>query len=414
MISSGVLRALAIFALAAAPSAAAHAATPGTPVEAYAGITYTVWDTGGAQPTIIHVVELDLSSAEITVVATAPSERGQTVSQLAAARGAQVAINGDLFSPRGFVPAGLARGDSTTWDDTADDARSGLLQIAKTAAGTQVTISDPAEELVGVADEVNAAVGGRPLLVVAGAPQTPACDDAPTLACVAAPRTAVAVDADGRRLFLVVADGWQAGSRGLTAAELAIFLTSDLGVRRALMLDSGSASSLFIENQGGLVSSPSDGAERAVANHLAVIFGALPAGVIQGGVFDTVIGGDPIEGAPVRADTGQTTTYDGSMLWSFVVPPRWVCVTGSADGFQDQTQCRQIHSGESEFASLALIPEGAPGFDGGVDPGGDAGTGEPPGGGCGCRTGGDGAPVWLLLLAVLGGVVRRCKIKRSR
>ena len=390
---------------------AADAATPGTSTEAYPGIVYTVWTTDGGSATTVHVTEIDLSSAEITVVATAPSERGQTVSALAASRSAQVAVNGDLFAAQGFVPAGLARGDSTTWDDTEDDGLSGLLQIAKTVDGTQITIIEPESEIAVLESEVNAAVGGRPLLVIAGAPQTPECDDAPTLACIAAPRTAVAIDRDGRRLYLVVADGWQAGSRGLTAAELAIFLSSDLGAHRALMLDSGSASSMFIENEGGVVSSPSDGAERPVANHLAVIFGALPAGVIQGGVFDTVVGGDPIVGAEVRADTGESATYDGSMLWSFVVPPRWVCVTGSAPGFQDQTQCRQIKSGENEFASLALIPEGAPGFDGGVDPGSDAGIEEPSPKGCGCGSSGAGGAPWLIAIALCGLIARRrCNI----
>lgn len=406
-----MIRAATIAALLAASGSAA-AATPGTPVDAYPGITYTVWTTDVAPATTIHVVEIDLSSAEITVVATAPGERGQTVSEFAAGRGAHVAINGDLFSPQGFVPAGLARGDSTTWDDTADDALSGLVQIAKTVAGTEIAISDPEEEVIAIADEINGAVGGRPLLVVAGAPQTPECDDTPTLACVAAPRTAVAIDGDGRRFYIIVADGWQATSRGLTAAELAIFISSDLDARRALMLDSGSASSLFIDNQGGLVSSPSDGVERPVANHISVIFGALPAGVIQGGVFDTVIGGDPIPGTRVRADTGETATYDGSMLWSFVVPPRWVCVTGSAPGFQDQTQCRQIRSGESEFASLALIPEGAPGFDGGVDPGTDAGTTPPPGEGCACRTSSRAGSFWLLAALALLLRRRRCNMGR--
>ena len=394
---------------AAGLAAEASAATPGDPVEAYPGIIYTVWNTGGGQPTAIHVVELDLSSAEITVVATAPDERGKTVSELAAAREAQVVINGDLFAAQGFVPAGLARGDSATWDDTADDERSGLIQIAKTVDGTEVIIRDPTERIAALADEVNAAVGGRPLLVIGGSPQTPECEDTPTLACVAAPRTAVGQSADGRRLFLVVADGWQTGSRGLTAAELASFLASDLGVSRALMLDSGSASSLFIESQGGLVSNPSDGVERQVANHLAVKFGALAPGVIRGGVFDTVVGGDPIPGAQVRADTGQTATYDGSTLWSFVVPPRWVCVTGSAPGFQDQTQCRQIRSGESAFASLALIPEDLPGFDGGVDPGGDGGVVEPPPEGCGCQgAGGQAGALWLLVALLI--VRRGCKM----
>jgi uncharacterized protein (TIGR03382 family) len=209
-------------------------------------------------------------------------------------------------------------------------------------------------------------------------------------------------------MYLIVADGWQAGSYGVTAAELATFIAVDLDADRALMLDSGSASTLFIENQDGVVSSPSDGVERQVANHLAVKHGALPPGVIQGHVFDTVVGGEPLTGVQVRLDTGEELTYTGDGLWSFVVAPRWVCVTGSHPGYLDQTQCRQILSGEAEFASLALIPEDAPRPDGGgVGGGGDAGVdpGDPPDSGCSAAGSRGGA--WLLAWLLLAVAWRR-------
>ena len=279
-----------------------------------------------------------------------------------------------------------------TWEDSLDDGLSGFIAFVKTAQGTTATISPPADVVSELGVDVAAAVGGRPALVGQGTALDPECEDPPSLPCTAAPRTAVATSADGRTLFLVVVDGWQPGSYGLRSAELAVFLAADLGVRSALQLDSASASTMHVASLGGLVSSPSDGNERPVANHLAIFHGQLDPGSIQGGVFDTVVGGDKLLGATVTLDTGETTTYTGDTLWSFVVPPRYVCATGSADGFQDQTQCRQISSGENEFASMALLPNGVnqpdagPGSaaDGGPGGDGDAGVNPEDSGGCGC------------------------------
>ncbi len=396
-------------------SIVATAATLLSTTEAYRGIDYEVYSTEGTKPTTIHVLRVDLSSAEITVIATKGEERGVTPSQFAANRGAQIVINGDLFNPSQFRPSGIARGGGVTWGDSADSDGVGFVAFAKTAIGTEVTVSSPVEVVGALGEEVTAAVGGRPLLVAQGAALDPACDDAPALPCVAAPRTAVGVSADGRTLFFIVVDGWQAGSQGLRSAELAIFLSADLGVRNALQLDSASASAMVIESQGGLVSSPSDGAERPVANHLAIVHGQLGAGTIRGGVFDTVIAGDKIVGATVTLDTGETTTYTGEMLWSFVVAPRYVCVTGSAPGYQDQTQCRQVGSGENAFASMALLPIGASEPDGGA--GGGAPGGETSSGGCGVSRSGDsngGERRVLVLLAVLAWWVFAPVIFRRR
>ena len=370
----------------------ADAATRISTTVAYPGIDYEVWQQGGQRPTTIHVLRVDLSSAEITVIATPSADRGVTSTEYAAASGAQIVINGDLFDPAQFRPAGIARGDGITWEDSLDDGLSGFIAFVKTAQGTTATISPPADVVSELGVDVAAAVGGRPALVGQGTALDPECEDPPSLPCTAAPRTAVATSADGRTLFLVVVDGWQPGSYGLRSAELAVFLAADLGVRSALQLDSASASTMHVASLGGLVSSPSDGNERPVANHLAIFHGQLDPGSIQGGVFDTVVGGDKLLGATVTLDTGETTTYTGDTLWSFVVPPRYVCATGSADGFQDQTQCRQISSGENEFASMALLPNGVnqpdagPGSaaDGGPGGDGDAGVNPEDSGGCGC------------------------------
>jgi len=91
-----------------------------------------------------------------------------------------------------------------------------------------------------------------------------------------APRTAAGLSRDGRRFYLVVADGRSERSGGLTVAELASLL-GRIGADDAVNLDGG-GSSTFVARSPGTVfaavrNSPSDGAERAVANGIGV-FGA--------------------------------------------------------------------------------------------------------------------------------------------
>src|SRR5690606_19352298 len=54
-----------------------------------------------------------------------------------------------------------------------------------------------------------------------------------------------------------------------TCAELAA-LMAELGAWQAINLDGGGSSALFVEGRG-VINRPSDGAERAVANHLAIV-----------------------------------------------------------------------------------------------------------------------------------------------
>jgi exopolysaccharide biosynthesis protein len=84
------------------------------------------------------------------------------------------------------------------------------------------------------------------------------------------PRTAAGISADGHTLWLVVADGRQAGySVGMTLPELADLMI-ELGADDALNLDGGGSSAFVYHNSGGewITNKPSDGAFRPVANHL--------------------------------------------------------------------------------------------------------------------------------------------------
>jgi hypothetical protein len=95
-----------------------------------------------------------------------------------------------------------------------------------------------------------------------------------------APRTAAGVSRDGRHFYLLVADGRSERSGGLTVAELADLL-DEIGADDAVNLDGGGSSALVARAPGAasvsVRNTPSDGAERAVANGIGVFRTPTPA-----------------------------------------------------------------------------------------------------------------------------------------
>lgn len=88
------------------------------------------------------------------------------------------------------------------------------------------------------------------------------------------PRTAVGVDADTGEVLMLVVDGRQQDSRGLTMVELADMMI-DLGADEALNLDGGGSSTIVANDSAGrlrVLNDPSDGRQRSVANGLAVSY----------------------------------------------------------------------------------------------------------------------------------------------
>jgi len=82
-----------------------------------------------------------------------------------------------------------------------------------------------------------------------------------------AARTAVGINKDGK-IILAVVDGKKDWSAGLTLEELA-YLMADLGCIRAVALDGGGSSGMWVK--GSLVSAPTDGKERTIANAILVL-----------------------------------------------------------------------------------------------------------------------------------------------
>lgn len=90
------------------------------------------------------------------------------------------------------------------------------------------------------------------------------------------PRTAVGIDEDTGEILILAIDGRQSFSRGYTMLELANQMI-DLGADEALNLDGGGSTTVVAKKPNGVIgviNSPSDGFERAVANALEVTYTA--------------------------------------------------------------------------------------------------------------------------------------------
>ncbi|MCC7539110.1 MAG: phosphodiester glycosidase family protein [Deltaproteobacteria bacterium] len=209
-------------------------------------------------PLDVHAAYVDLCDARVSLRATAPEERGRRVSSWARHVGAAVAINGDFFV-RGARPLGPARGDGRDWPDANAHYYDAIFAMApgraprilerppRTPAWTDL-----------VASQERIVVEGRPRL-------SPYVNHSRSRH----PRSAIGLTRDGRTLILVAVDGRSRRSAGATTPELGP-IVRDLGAWNALRMDGGGSTALWVSGHG-IVNTPSDGHERAVANHIGVI-----------------------------------------------------------------------------------------------------------------------------------------------
>lgn len=124
------------------------------------------------------------------------------------------------------------------------------------------------------------ALGGGAVLVENGAVPASFSHDIPG----SNPRTAVGFSADKKTMFLVVVDGRQAESRGMTQKEMAELMVK-LGASFALNLDGGGSSTMVVrplgEKQPQVINSVSGGVQRLITNGIG-IFSRASAGNVYG------------------------------------------------------------------------------------------------------------------------------------
>ncbi|GAB3403955.1 phosphodiester glycosidase family protein [Flindersiella endophytica] len=172
----------------------------------------------------------------------------------------------------------------------------GADRLAQLAVGDPVSIDYQARTDDGA--RIQAAINGRQLLVVNGvAQQASQGNNIPP-----APRTAVGFSQDGKKMFLLTADGRQpAFSDGLGLDELAQMMV-ELGAYNAVNLDGGGSTTIIARKPGattGRVENvPSDGRERNDPNGLG-LFAPKGSGRLTGFWVETALD-------PTRA-TGSST-----------------------------------------------------------------------------------------------------------
>jgi len=242
-----------LFALRCAPALAADTWT-----QPYPGVKRLHRKTSTQN---VNALVIDLCAPGVALRATASGERKRTVGSFGKLVGAQAAVNGDFFSYANYSTNGLAMSGGVKWAGTSDHS-----YVAPVAIGAgKVTIDHHAVQTA-VQSWMKEIVSGHPTLLddgkVVGNPGDPLCTNRH-------PRTVAGISKDHRTLVLAVVDGRATGRAGMTCPELAQLL-SGLGAYDAVNLDGGGSSTMWLGNKG-VVNYPSDGSQRVVANHLAVL-----------------------------------------------------------------------------------------------------------------------------------------------
>jgi hypothetical protein len=209
----------------------------------------------------IHIATVDLCEPGIELRATGPGDGTRTVSSFARRTEAVVAINGG--HSWGGVPAVSAHDGAFFGTGDAGDLG-------------QAVFGPGLADFVHMFDDYQPGWGheevmtGLLTLVHDGVTQHDVLPNDGYTCSNQHPRTLLGLSEDKRTLFMVVVDGRapSRGRRGMTcgeAADLMLFI----GSHWALNLDGGGSTEMVVN--GNIVNVPSDGNERPVPTHLAVV-----------------------------------------------------------------------------------------------------------------------------------------------
>lgn len=200
--------------------------------------------------TVIHVADVQVSSADYLQTALAKNAYGknvtQTTSAMATANSAILAVNGDYYGAR---ESGYVLRNGVLYRSTAAKGQEDLVIYADGSFEIINESDVTAEELL--ANGAVQILSFGPGLVVDGEVSVDT-DDEVGKAKASNPRTAIGVIDDLHYVF-AVSDGRTDESEGLSLYELAVFMKS-LGVETAYNLDGGGSSTMIFN--GELVNNP--------------------------------------------------------------------------------------------------------------------------------------------------------------
>jgi hypothetical protein len=283
------------------------------------GVSYRRITRAGARPLVMHVAEVDLAAPGVRVAVTEADRSAglehvaRTASRYLAETGAVLAVNASYFLPfKGGSP-----GDN---DFVPRDGQAALVSGAVISRGEQVS---PVESIDARVDSMICFQPGRAVIVagqlcpegypegVSAGPRLlkdgqfvprrrlgrdgvlhgatelspeEAARPAPAPSGPAGgPRTVVGLNADGTRLWLVVADGRQPDWSLGASNEDILALFAEVGAVNAMSLDGGGSATMVARGPAGplVLSRPIHtgvpGRQRPLGNHLGVFVDGQPA-----------------------------------------------------------------------------------------------------------------------------------------
>lgn len=212
----------------------------------------------------LHVLLVDLTAPEVSLVTTRPSDRGLPVADFARQYDADIALNANYFDGA-YRPCGLTAADGHAWTDAYEEECSASLGVGDL---NQALAFDSAQTLRSTPQPwMSNIVSGKPWLVRDGVALTGWLS--PQHIASRHPRTAVGLSRDRKTLVLIIADGRKHDAIGLDGDELAALML-EVGAWDAFNLDGGGSTELFVAGEGGVQNHPSDGRGRGVGNHLGI------------------------------------------------------------------------------------------------------------------------------------------------
>lgn len=208
-----------------------------------------------------HVVVVDLTNPEVSLIATRPNDRFITTSEFARRYDAQIAINANFFAQGS---CGLMSGDGEIFDRAYEENCHASIGFGR---DNEAAIFDSALIPRGPvpAAWMTEVLSGKPFILRDGRALVnwvrPQHFYRPN------PRTAIGLSADRRTLVIIAADGRRRGVPGLNGFQL-VNVFREFNVSDAVNLDGGGSTALVMN--GRLANQPSDGSERIVVSHLGI------------------------------------------------------------------------------------------------------------------------------------------------
>ena len=261
------LKRLAYFLCVLCFSSASSAFAEDVWSEPFQGVRYLHRTTTEPKTWDMHLVFIDLTAPGIRITSTQPGDRSMTNPRWAQKAGVQVAINGGMGgwdraqTPRVQRPGGPTVADGVVWPDPFHEESEKNGAFAEGGGRLEFYRHN---DIVKVEPWMHTLITGTAILVREGK----AWDDwgDPERMNPRHPRTAIGATQDHKTLILLVVDGRQKHSVGMTGKDMQkVFL--EFKAWDAINFDGGGSTCMTIEGLG-VVNKPSDGQPRHNYNHL--------------------------------------------------------------------------------------------------------------------------------------------------